>query len=85
MGIRLFKFLDKFKCLHKNQFGFRKFHSTNNALVSIIEEIRQTLDEDQISCGVFLDFQKAFDTINHIILIAKHNNCGIKGITNSKT
>ena len=66
---RLYKFLDKFECLYKKQFGFKNFHSTNHALVSITEEIRQALDKDKYDCGVFLDFQKAFDTVNQNILI----------------
>ena len=42
--------------------------------------IREALDKDEYSCGVFLDFQKAFDTVNHEILIAKLNQCGARGI-----
>ena len=46
MYLRLYKFLDKFKCLHKKPFGFRNFQSTNHALGNITEEKRQSLDED---------------------------------------
>ena len=81
MYIRLYKFLDEFKCLYKKQFGFRNFHSTNHALLSITEETRQALDKDEFACCVFLDFQNAFDTVNHNILIAKPNHYGIRGIT----
>ena len=81
MYTRLYKFLDKFKCLYKKQFGFKNFHSTNHAFVSITEEIKQALDKDEFACGVFLDFQKAFDTVNHNIVIAKLNHYGIRGIT----
>ena len=63
MYSRLSKFLDKFDCLYKKQFGFRNAHSTNHALISITEEIRKALDNNKFSCGVFLDFQKAFDTV----------------------
>ena len=42
--------------------------------------IREALDKDEYSCGIFLDFQKAFDTVNHEILIAKLNHCGARGI-----
>ena len=79
--MRLYKFLDKFNCLYKKQFGFRNFHSTNHALISITEEIKQTLDKNQFSCGVFLDFQKAFDTVNHEILLKKLDHYGIRVIT----
>ena len=67
MYSRLSKFLDKFDCLYKKQFGFRNAHSTNHALISITEEIRKALDNNKFSCGVFLDFQKAFDTVNYKI------------------
>ena len=69
--MKLSKFLDKFDCLFKKQFGFRNAHSINHALISITEEIRKTLDNNEFSCGVFLDFQRAFDTVNHKILIDK--------------
>ena len=63
---RLYKFLNQNKCLYNNQFGFR-----NHALVSITEKIRNALDDGKYACGVFLDFQKAFDTVNRKILLSK--------------
>ena len=81
MYSRLSKFLDKFHCLYKKQFGFRNAHSTNHALISITEEIRKALDNKEFSCGVFLDFQKAFDTVNHKILIDKLHHYGVRGVT----
>ena len=74
------KFLDKYNCLYKKQFGFWNSHSTNHALASITEEIRKALDNDEFLCGVFLHFQKAFDTVNHEILIAKLNHYGRREI-----
>ena len=55
MHIRIYNFLDKFKCLYKKQFGFRNFHSSNRALVSTnkTEEIKQSFDQDEFACGVF--------------------------------
>ena len=73
MYSRLYKFLDKFSCLYKQQFGFRNSHLINHALASIIGEIRKVLDNDEFTCGVFLDFKKTFDTVNHETLIAKLN------------
>ena len=74
------KFLENHKCFYKNQFGFRKKHSTNHALITITEKIRNVLDNNQYACGVLLDFQKAFDTVNHRILLSKLEYYGIRGI-----
>ena len=60
---RLYSFLDQSKCLFGSQFGFRPHHSTNHALISITEHIRSALDKNKFTCGAFLDFQKAFDTV----------------------
>ena len=57
---------------------FRLAHSTNRALISITEGIGKTFGNNEFSCGVFLDFQKAFDTIYHKILVDKlHYPIGI--------
>ena len=68
---RVYAFLEKYKCIYKLQFGFRSKHSTNHALVEITETIRRALDEGKNACGVFVDFQKALDTVNHDILVGK--------------
>ena len=59
---RLCNFLEKHKCIYDLQFGFRTKHSTNHALIDITENIRQSLDNKHIACGIFVDLQKAFDT-----------------------
>ena len=59
------------------QFGFRKKHSTGHALVSISERIKRVVDAGNFACGIFLDFQKAFDTVNINILVDKMYNYGI--------
>ena len=56
MHIRLYKVLDKLKCLYKKGFGFRNFHLTNHALVSVTKEIKQVIIrqvKDKFACGVF--------------------------------
>ena len=73
-------FLENQKYFYKNQFGFRKKHSTNHALITITEKIQNVLDNNQYACGVFLDFQNAFDTVNHLILLSKLEYYGIRGI-----
>ena len=77
---RLYKFLNQKKCLFNYQFGFRNHHSTNHALISFTEKIRNALDESKFACGVLLDFQKAFDAVNHKILISKLEHYGIRGL-----
>ena len=80
MHIQLTSFLNKNKVLSSFQFGFGKKHSTNHALISLTEMIRLALDNDQFVCGVFINLQKAFDTVDHKILLSKMNHYGIKGI-----
>ena len=57
---RLYSFLELHNCIYKNQFGFRTNHSTFHALISITEDIRQALDNNYFSCGIFIDLQKGF-------------------------
>ena len=80
MHSRLYDFLNKCGFLYKNQFGFRKKHSTTHALIEITENIRKALDENHFPCGVFVDLQKAFDTVNHEILIDKLSYYGVRGL-----
>ena len=72
-------FLNISEIMYKFQFGFRKNYSTNHALLSIVEQIRGALDKNMFTCGVFIDLEKAFDTVNHQILISKLNHYGIRG------
>ena len=61
---RLSVFLSTNNFLYEKQFGFRNQHSTNHALTEITEKMKQGCDSGKFVCGVFLDFQKAFDTAN---------------------
>lgn len=65
------KFLSKFSILHDNQYGFRPGHSTELALADAIDKIYSALDSSKYCIGVFLDLSKAFDTIDHNILLHK--------------
>ena len=71
---RLYTFLNNNNAIYNLQFGFRQQYSTSHALINITENIRKTLDDENIGCGVFVDLQKAFDTIDHQILTAKLKN-----------
>ena len=77
MITRLTTYLDLHKIIYSNLFGFRSGYSTTHSLISITKTIRKTLDNNKYSCGVFIDFRKAFDTVNHSIPIQKLEYCGI--------
>ena len=77
---RLFKYLDKFNILYEFQFGFRKGHSTTQALIEITDKIKKGIDNGNSTCGIFIDLCKAFDTVNHDILLNKMHHFGIRGI-----
>ena len=68
--------------LNSKQFGFRSSYSTNHALVSITEKIKSLLDSGFYMCGIFIDLEKAFDTVNHEILCDKLNYYGLRGKIN---
>ena len=80
---RLNSFLEANSIFYEQQFGFRNNHSTNHALIQITEKIRQALDKNEYACGTFIDLQKAFDTVNHEILLKKLEHYGIRGIPNN--
>ena len=77
---RLITFLDKNQVLFNGQFGFRSNHSTLHAILLIADKIQKAIERKQYSCGIFLDLSKAFDTVNHTILIKKLEYYGIRGI-----
>ncbi len=80
MYTRLYKHLMKHDILYKYQFGFRKKHSTMLALIEVVDYIYEHLDNHDIVIGIYLDLQKAFDTVNHEILLCKLQYYGIRGI-----
>ena len=79
---RLSVFLSTNNILCEKQFGFRNQHSTNHALIEITGKIKQGCDSGKFVCRVFLDFRKAFDTVNHDILLNKLEHYGIRDKSN---
>ena len=82
MKNRLYDFLSVNNILYEYQFGFRKNRSTNLALLDVVSDIYNNLDNKKYGIGIYLDLQKAFDTVNHKILLHKLNHYGIRGQAN---
>ena len=78
---RLTGFLETINSLYKHQYSFRHRYSRKYPLITVTGKVRQALDSKEFICVVFLDFQKAFNTIKHHILLEKLKYYGIRGIT----
>jgi len=80
MAVRLVRYLRHFNIIINNQFGFREHHSTTHAMIKVLDESLKGLDEKDFKTGaVFLDISKAFDCVNHNVLINKLDNYGVRG------
>ena len=79
---KVFAFLVRYEILFDSQYGFRNGHNTAHATLDFVKTIEDALDNDEFAIGVFFDLSKAFDTINHDILLTKLNHYGIRGKAN---
>ena len=77
---RLINYFQKNNVFFNDQFGFRANHSTAQAILLITDKIQNSIEKKLFSCGIFLDLSKAFDTVNHDILIQKLEYYGIRGL-----
>ena len=69
MHRRLYTFLEVNEILDPLQFGFSKKHSALHALINMTEHIKNTIDNGNYGCSIFIDPKKAFDTVNHTMLL----------------
>ena len=77
---RLLKFINKHNVLYPNQFGFKANRSSSMALITLINKITESIDNGNNVLGIFLDFSKAFDTVDLSILVEKLQCYGIRGL-----
>ena len=77
---RLYDFLVKYSILYSFQFGFGKAHSTYMALTCMLDKLHNALEKGDYAIGIFIDFRKTFDTVDHSILLQKLYHYGIRGL-----
>ena len=71
MYTRLYNYLQETKILYSKRFRFQRGHSTDYAVIELIEQIYQNFEENKCTLSVFIDLEKAFDTVDHKILLRK--------------
>ena len=80
---RLRSYCEKNGIFFSSQYGFRDNFSTQHAVLDILNKIQSKIDAKLFSCGICIDLKKAFDTVDHSILLHKLNHYGVRGIINS--
>ena len=77
---RLTNHLHMHNLLSLHQFGFRENYSTELAVNNIHEKLLHNMDKNLNSCAIFLDLAKAFDSVDHSILLCKLEKYGVRGL-----
>ena len=76
----VFDFLSDNEVLYEYQFGFRSKHSTQQALITLVDRVTKSLDRNNIIISLFIELKKAFDTVHHRILLRKLYAYGIRSV-----
>ena len=77
---RTYNFLESTGQIYKSQYGFRTSHSCENAICELVSEIIKGKQDGMHTLAVFLDLSKAFDSLEHDVLLKKLYKCGIRGV-----
>src|SRR6218665_3837331 len=80
MYVRLYDFINKQGILCSTQHGFQPGHSTMMSLINLQDKISEAMDRNEYAIGVFIDIAKAFDTVDHRLLLKKLDNIGVRGV-----